>query len=164
MNWKVIFFSVFLMPCISSSQELKQPVVGSNLSLVCPLMQGQQAPFPGVLLSVKASAAVISEYSFFEERLKLEVENANKLMQVKMDFELKEKESKFATERTTLAAQIESRNEKISLLDRDLKKSEDEVKRLTEETPNRVTWFGIGFAGGIVFTIATAYAIGQVVN
>lgn len=152
------------MPCISSSQELKQPVVGSNLSLVCPLAQGQQAPFSGVLLSAKASAAVISEYSFFDERLKLEVENANRLMQVKMDFELKESESKFTTERTTLSAQIESRNEKISVLEQDLKKAGDEVKRLTEETPNKVTWFGMGFAGGIVFTIATAYAIGQVVN
>ena len=164
MTWKNLFFALLLIPCAVSAQEVKQPVIGPDLALVCPLAQGQQAPFPGVLLSAKASAAVIAEYSLFDERLKLETENANRVMQVKMDFELKEQESRFTTERTTLTAQVDSRNEKISILERDLKKSEDEVKRLVEEMPSRATWFGIGFAGGIVFTIATAYAIGQVVN
>jgi hypothetical protein len=164
MSWKILFFSVLLSSCTVAAQEAKHSVVGADLSLVCPLVQGQQAPFPGVLLSTKASAAVIAEYSLFDERLKIEVENANRLMQVKADFEIKEHESKFATEKSILAAQVESRNEKINMLERNLKKSEDEARRLAEDAPNRVTWFGIGFAGGILFTIATAYAIGQVVN
>lgn len=146
------------------AQEVKQPLVGADLALVCPLAQGQQAPFAGVLLSSRASAAVIAEYSLFDERLKLEVENATRVAQVKHEFEIKEQESRFITEKTTMSAQIESRDEKITILDRDLKKSEEQVRRLTEEMPSRATWFGIGFAGGIVFTIATAYAIGQVVN
>lgn len=156
--------SLLFVSCLAHGGDIKQPTLSPDLALVCPLAQGQQAPFSGVLLSVKASAMVIGEYGLLDERVRIEVDNATKIAEIKMNFELKEQESKFITERTTLQAQITARDEKISLLDRDLKKSEEDVKRLIEDTPNRAIWAGIGFVSGIVFTIATAYAIGQVVN
>ena len=159
-----IFSVLFIFSSLASSQEIKQPLVGSELSLIYPIEKGQQAPFPGVLLSSRASAVVIAEYSLFEDRLKIEVDNAVRLTEVKMNYELKQQESSFLASRTVLQAQLSSREEKIKILERNLKQLEEDNKRLIEETPSRITWLGLGFAGGIVFTIATAYAIGQVVN
>jgi len=147
------------------AQDVKvTPQLGSDLELVYPMASGQLAPFPGVLFSSRATARVIAEYSLFDERLQLEVETAVAVTQAKMNFELKELESRCTSEKDVLQAQVNSRNEKITILQRDLSKAEEDVKTLKEEMPNRATWFGLGFAGGLVFTIAAAYAIGQVAN
>jgi len=163
------FASIFVIASLLTQPVLAQdtrstPTLGQDLELVYPMNPGQTAPFPGVLFSSKATAKVIAEYSLFDERLQLEVETAVSVAQAKMNFELKEQESRCTTEKSTLQAQLAAREDKLKIFERDLKNSEEEIRKLKEEMPSRATWFGLGFAGGLVFTIATAYAIGQVVN
>jgi len=153
-----------LSTSVQAQEVVSKPVLGQDLELVYPMNSGQAAPFPGVLFSSKATAKVIAEYSLFDERLQLEVETAVNTTQARMKFEMKEQESRCTTEKDVLRAQLSSGEERLKILDRDLKNSEEEVRRLKDEMPSRSVWFGLGFAGGLVFTIATAYAIGQVVN
>lgn len=164
MQLRRFIFASLLLPHLAVAENIRKPTIGDDLSLVCPLVQGQQAPFSGVLISSKATAMIVSEYDYFDERLKVEVENAIKVEQIRANFALKEQDSKFSTERTTLQAKIDSQDEKLKIFEKDLQKSEANVKLLVEEMPSRTTWFGIGLVTGIVFTIATAYSIGQVVN
>lgn len=160
-----LFLLLTLLTSATYAQDVQaSPQLGSNLELVYPMSTGQSAPFPGVLFSSKATARVVAEYSLFDERLQLEVDTAVAVSQAKMKFEMKELESKCTSDKEVLTAQVDSRNDKISILERDLGKSEAEVRRLNEEMPSRSVWFGLGFAGGVVFTIAAAYAIGQVAN
>lgn len=157
--------SFFLFSSLSSAQEVKPEIqLGSDLALIYPMSKGQAAPFPGVLLTPSAAVKIATEYMTFEDRIRLEVDTAVRISQAKMLFDLKEQETRCDSAKSVQHAQIESRDERIQVLEKEIKEKQEEVNTLKESTPNRATWFGLGFASAMIFTIATAYAVGQVVN
>lgn len=155
----------FLVASSSFAQEVRPEIkLGDDLALIYPVSKGQTAPFPGVLLTPAAAAKIIAEYTIFEDRIRLEVDTAVRVSQAKMLFDLKEQETRCDSAKSVQQAQIESRDKRIEVLEKELKDSREEIASLKSSTPDRVVWFGIGFASAMVFTIATAYAIGQVAN
>lgn len=149
----------------SYAQEVRPEIsIGADLALIYPISKGQQAPFSGVLITPPAAVKLISEYTVFEDRIRLEVDTAVKIARANMNFELKEQEARCNTVNNIQKAQLDSRDKKIEILESELNSARQEVDELKSSTPSRVVWFGIGFASAMIFTIATAYTIGQVVN
>jgi hypothetical protein len=161
-NLKLIVAALLIISSASAQEVAQTP--SKDPALIYPISKGQVAPFPGVLLTPAASVAVIAEYSLFNERLKLEVDTALAIERAKFEFNLREQESKCTLDKSTLEARVQSTNDKMKIFEENLAASEAEVARLKEEMPSRLTWFGVGAVSGIVFTVATAYAIGQLVN
>ena len=159
---KFIIASLLIVGSVSAQEIASTP--SNDPALIYPISKGQVAPFPGVLLTPAAGVAVIAEYSLFNERLKLEVDTALALERARSEFSLREQESKCTLDKSTLETRVQSANDKLKIFEKNLNDSEAEVARLKEEMPSRLTWFGVGAVSGIVFTVATAYAIGQLVN
>jgi hypothetical protein len=157
----------FLLVTLTSSGALAQKIesnVQEDAAFLFPMSKGQSAPFPGILLSPPAAIKIITDHNVFESRLKLEVDTAVSIARAKLLFDLKEQESKCLTEKSIQDARISSSENKVRLLEKELARSEQELLELKSSIPSRSTWFGIGFASSVIFTIATAYAIGQVSN
>jgi len=126
--------------------------------MIAPLNQGQVAPFPGVLFNKPAAAKVTVEYKHETSDVQVEVEKAVADVTARKDKELFDAAAVCTREKT-------ERDARISTLDETLKlkqKEADDLKLQLENAPSRSTWFGIGFASGLAFTLITVFAVGQV--
>lgn len=160
----IFFLLVSLISSEAFAQKIESTAQGKDAALLFPMSKGQTAPFPGILLSPPAAIKIMTDHSVFESRLKLEVDTAVNIARAKLLFDLKEQESRCISEKNIQDAKLSSSEARIQLLEKDLATSEQNLLKLRENIPSRVTWFGIGFASSVIFTIATAYAIGQVSN
>lgn len=130
-------------------------------AVITPLKKGQQAPFPGVLFSQPASAAIVSEINALKDKLKADVNKAVTIAVADKQFEIDKVASSCKKDKVDLNAEITGKTNYIVRLEKDLKYSEERIKKLEEEKPSRSTWFTVGLVGGIVATVATVFAIGQ---
>lgn len=159
----LLAFSMFL-PTVSYAEGIvKIPTVQalpdeSDVGdAVSPLKKGQKAPFTGVLFSPSAAATILTEITTFDERVKLEVENAKRICTAKCDFEKAEMSAHFDAERKVLIASSEEKSSRIQVLT-------SEITRLESEKTNPYLWTGVGVAGGTVVTLLTLFTINQVVK
>ena len=113
--------------------------------VITEIQKGQQAPFTGVLMDAKAAAKVLTEQKYTEEEFKLELGKELKLLQAKLDLDLKIANTKLigCQERST---QI-------------LKIKDEEIQRLQElalDSPNdySIWWLTGGVVGGIALSVA----------
>ena len=122
--------------------------------MISPLLKDQKAPFPGILFSPRAAASMSTDISTMKDKVKIEVDAAVHTAEAKKDFLYNELKIQCVSDRSRLEANIDANQKKIQILEADLKKAID-------ATPSRSTWFGIGAASGIVFTLATAFAVSR---
>lgn len=164
MKSHIFFLLVTLTSSSAFAQKTEISVQEKDAALLFPMAKGQEAPFPGVLLSPPAAVKIITDHSVFESRLRLEVDTAVSIARAKLLFDLKEQESKCLSEKTVQDAKLSSSEARIQFLEKELASTEKSLVELRENSPSRMTWLGIGFVSSVIFTIATAYAIGQVSN
>lgn len=145
-----------LMSLPAAAQEKLEKSTNES-AVVSPLRKGQAAPFSGVLFSQKAAATVITDIRLFDEKVKIEVDKAVKTTEARKQFELDEIKSQCKSDKAVLSADAEEKKKKIEFLGSELKKSSDSM-------PNKNLWFTAGVVGGIVFTVATAFVVGQLSN
>lgn len=160
------FLVISLLSSICLAEEPKSEIryIGADLALIYPMSKGQPAPFPGILLSPAAAVKLVTEYTIFEDRVKIEVDAAVSIARANSMFEMKEQEAQYNSAKNIQDAQLHSRDNRIDILEKDLKEKQAEIDNLKQTSPNRAAWFGLGFASAMIFTIATAYAVGQVAN
>jgi hypothetical protein len=120
--------------------------------IIAPLRKDQKAPFPGILFSPRAAASVGADASTLKDKIKIEVDAAVRIAEAKKDFTYNELRIQCASDKSRLEATAEANEKRISLLESDLKKAID-------ATPSRPMWFGIGAGAGVVFTLATVFAV-----
>lgn len=144
----------FLTPATSFGDSLQDE------PMVAPINQGQAAPFAGVLFNKPAAAKVTVEYKHDTSDLQVEIDRAVADAIAKKNKELSDASAVCTREKTELSAKIVSLNETLRIK----QEENDSLKTQVENSPKRTTWFGLGFATGLVFTVATAFAIGQIVN
>jgi hypothetical protein len=131
--------------------ELDEPDVGKAIS---PMKKGQRAPFTGILLSVGAVADLTVHLEQEPKREKIQLDRALGLQMSEHQLQLD-----LLSARSEADASIAK-----ARLDAQLKANDLLVKRvnvLESEAGNTTMWFGIGFAGGVVVTIAIVYAASQ---
>lgn len=119
-----------------------------------PMRRGQKAPFTGVLLSPAAAADVIVEIESIEERIHIEVSRAIKAEQAEHEKKIEILKTTSTSEKSMLQASIDKKNKDIGDLNAELEKSK-------KAQTNPFLWTGIGFAGGIVVTVLTVFAVSQ---
>jgi hypothetical protein len=162
-NYTLLAFT--LLATQASAQEASTNMqLDKDLALIAPVKKGLVVPFSGVLLTPAAAAKLVADYEVFEDRVRLEVDKAVSISQARLTFEMKEQEARCNSIKTVQIAQIDSKDKQIAFLENEIKDKDKEISSLKEDTPNRTVWFGMGFASAMIFTIATAYAIGQVAN
>ena len=113
--------------------------------VITEIQKGQQAPFTGVLMDAKAAAKVLTEQKYTEEEFRLELGKELKLLQAKLDLDLKIASTKLIG--------CEERSAQI------LKIKDEEIKRLQElalDSPNdySIWWLTGGVVGGIALSVA----------
>lgn len=136
----------------ASAEIVRAPTVGA---VIAPLRYGDPAPYTGVLFSQTAAATVISEIQSIPERIKVEVDAATKKSEAQCDFTKSELKTQCDTDKATRDAKIAEQAGRITLLDKSLREAE-------AATPSKLTWSSIGFAGGVVLTVASVFAISYV--
>jgi len=133
----------FLLPTLSYAAD--PPVI-------TPLKKGQISPYAGVLFSQEASAYVIAELSSVPDRLKIEAESSTRTAEANANFKINEIMAQCKTDKEILNASLEAQTKKVSLF-------QDDIKKLEENTTNKPLVFGVGFLGGVVFTLGTVFVL-----
>ena len=125
---------------------------------IAPLNANEPAPWPGVLLNAPAVASLKFDYDHEKEKIDAIVQKAVNDVLVQKNGELDKNKATCDSLLTQKDALLEEKEGNINLL-------KDENRALRNEVanaPSRTTWFTLGAASGIVFTVLTAFAIGQV--
>lgn len=159
MRSKSFLSSVLIVSLLHASFSYAEPVAPQEPA-ICPLNAGQTAPWPGVLLNAPAVASVKFDHDHTEERTKIAVDKAVADVLTQKNGELDREKATCLSNVTQKDAFIEELNGKVKIFEQENKKLREDLAN----SPSRTTWFGLGAATGILFTIATAIAIGQVVN
>ena len=151
-----------LTPSLAFAEETSRtPVIVGDPGLLAPLPKGSPAPFSGVLISPRGGSVIVADYDVFGEKMRIEVDAAVAKAHAEMEFKVKENAAQCEADKTILTAKVTSRDDKLAVLESDLKRTEEELKKTRESMPDRSTWFGIGFGTGLLITIATVYAASQ---
>lgn len=150
----LVLITSLISPSIVSAAEV--PVEPT----IAPLSYGQPAPWPGVLLNPAAVGTIKFDYEHEKEKIDAIVQKAVADVNTQKNCEIDLLKSSIKSDLAQKDASLEEKQGHIDLLEKENKNLRDEVAN----APSRGTWFGLGFAGGIAFTVLTAFAIGQVVK
>ena len=135
-----------------------------NDPTISPMRKGQVAPYSGVLFSQPASARIISELNSVKEKVKVEVEKSLTGAVADKQLEIDTLNREYKKSKDILDAQLVGKTNTIVRLEKDLKESEDKIKKIESSIPNRSTWFMLGFAGGVVLTVGVSFAIAYAIK
>jgi len=149
-----LLLSLLLTPHVVTATE----VHSSEEPMIAPLNHNQPAPFPGVLFNKSAAAKVTVEYKHETADVQVEVDKAVADVTARKDKELLDASAVCTREKSEKDARILALDETLKLK----QKEADDLKIQLENAPSRSTWFGIGFASGLAFTLITVFAVGQV--
>lgn len=145
-----------LTPLVSFAQNL--PSSNSEEPLVYPMNEGQIAPFPGVLFNKPATAKIVVDYKHSEENIRLEIEKAVKDAEAKKDKIIQDNNSICKADKEEITATKLRLEGTLELKEKEIAS----LKAQIEEAPSRTTWFGMGFASGLIFTVVTVFTVGQI--
>jgi len=121
---------------------------------VSPLNKGQPAPFTGVLLSPPAVAQIIAEHDTAGARLALAVQHQVQLDAAELKYQIDSLTTTCTADKSILLAQVDDQKRQVVILNEQLAKA-------SGGWPPSV-WIGIGAVGGVVLTVLTVFALGQV--
>lgn len=145
--------------------SLTTPGIASPFSLqapqdptIAPLDYNQPAPWPGVLLNAAAVGSLSFDYNHEKDKIDAIVQKAVNDTLIQKNGEIAQNKATCDSQLAQKDALIEEKNGNIVLLKDENKTLRDEIAN----APNRTTWFSIGAVTGVVFTVLTAFAIGQV--
>lgn len=124
-------------------------------TVISPLRKDQPAPFTGVLFSPRAAATMVTDVATLGDKVTLEVNKAVGDVTARKDFEIKEAAAAARADKAILQAGVEARDARIKALQDDLRASE----AARAAAPNRSTWAGVGFVGGLLVTLATVFVV-----
>jgi hypothetical protein len=146
-----LLISSTLLPSVSWAAD---PPAKDETSSVVAISKGQTAPFSGVLFNIPATASVIVEYNTSAENTAIQVRKAVADAVAQKTKEVEDLRSLCRREKTELNASVVSLEDTLRLK----QEENNALRKQISDAPDRLTWFGIGFAGGLVFTLATVFA------
>ena len=113
--------------------------------VITEIQKGQQAPFTGVLMDATAAAKVLTDKKYTEEQCKIEMDKELKLLQAKLDLDLKVCNSKVISCQESSAKIIKIKDEEIARL--------QEIA-LDRPSDYSIWWLTGGVIGGIAISVA----------
>jgi len=148
-----VFLFLFLTAFCAQAASPVEPTIA-------PLDKGQPAPWAGVLLNASAVGSLKFDYENEKEKIDAIVQKAVNDVLITKNAEIEKEKASCTSIIKQKEAEIEEKTEKTNLLEKQNKKLSEDLLN----SPSAVNWFSIGFAGGMAFTILTAFAVTQVVN
>jgi len=150
----VVLLTSLLCPNVALAENTAAPLEPT----IAPLNQGQAAPWPGVLLNAPAVGSIKFDKDHEKEKIDAAVQKA-------VSDVITRKNGEMDTLKVSFSSNLVQKDALLEEKDGQIKTFRDENKKLRDElanAPNRSTWFGIGLVSGILVTVATAFAVGQV--
>ena len=147
-------------PMIAYAEDTPPPPIPrvdlSTISLgkVSQLRKGQHAPFSGVLLSDEAAARLFGDIKFSERECQLRLSRELKINTLQLTSQINALKLRLDIETTRTTGLLAVKDERIQFLEKNW--------RPTPWYESGEFWFAMGIAGGILITIGSAYALGQV--
>jgi|SRR5579863_1315644 len=121
--------------------------------VISPLNKGQSAPYTGVLLSPPAVAQIVAQQDTSKAALALAVQHQQELDAANQKYAVDSLTTTCTADKTVLQAQVTDGQKQNQILTQQLKSA--------TSGPSAPVWIGIGFAGGVVVTVLTAFAISK---
>lgn len=121
--------------------------------VISPLNRGQPSPFTGVLFSPEAVAQVIAASDTAKAAAALAVQHQAELDAAQQKYALDSAGTTCTADKSVLQAQLTDQQKQNQILTNQLKSA--------SSGPGAPVWIGIGFAGGVVVTVLTAFAISK---
>jgi len=131
----------------------KTDLLSINLGKVSQLRKGQQAPFAGVLLSDISAARLFGEIKFSERECNLRLSRELKINTLQLTSQLNALKLRLDIENTRTNALLGVKDQRIKFLEKNWRPS--------PWYESGEFWFSVGIVGGIIITVASAYALGQ---
>lgn len=150
----ILLIASLLAPHAALAQNNSQ----TSDPVVHPMDTGDKAPFDGVLFNPTAVATVNVKYKTAEQETQIAVEKAVADCNAVKVREVNDLSATCGREKTEIDAKYSTCKGTLS----EKEKENTALKKQIEESPRRDVWFGIGFSGGILFTLLTVFAVGQV--
>lgn len=154
---KIVSFLLltFLCPNVAFAEKLS---VTSSEPTIAPLNQGQAAPWPGVLLNATAVGSIKFDKDHEKEKIDAAVQKAVSDVTTQKNGEIDLLKSSFNSSLVQKDILLEEKEGQLKIFRDENKKLRDDLSN----APSLATWLGIGFASGILVTVATAFAVTQV--
>jgi len=139
---------------IAAAADTQDP--WADIAGISPLRKNQPAPYSGVLLTPKATATVIANADLEKDRIALEVQHALADADAQKKFALSEADTKCTADKKVLQSTIDEKSSRLKIVEDELSKASD--------PPSRLTWAGLGFAGGVAATVLIVFGVSRVTN
>ena len=123
---------------------------------IASLEEGQAAPFSGTLFSVPAATKLLLDLKYNEESCKIEIDREKGLLSAKFQLDIDKLNSTLTIERDLSQKRLAIKSEQIEFL---MKRYEPSPWYKSGEF-----WFAMGLVGGVLITVASGYALGQVAD
>lgn len=149
-----VLISALIMPTFAFA---KSPALTIQEPTIAPLDQGSPAPWPGVLLNAAAVGSVKFDKDHEKEKIETAVQKTVSDMIAQKSGEIDMLKVSFNSSLSQKDALIEEKDGQLKVFQEENKVLRDDLSR----SSNSVTWLGFGFVGGILVTIATAFAVSQ---
>lgn len=136
--------------------QIQQPAGENDPGNVLTVVKkAAPAPFTGILLSPRAVAELLSKMELAKKEAELAARRAEEQQRIKDEAEIKILQAKVQAESKTADERLAIRDNRISTLEKDLIKSQ-------ENKPNPVVWtlVGAGTTAIIIATLATCILVG----
>jgi hypothetical protein len=128
---------------------------GQSIGKISPLVQGQKAPFDGVLLDAAAAAKLMVDQQTASQKCEIEIEKEVATEKAKLQLDLENTRAAKEALEKELDVRISLKNEHIEFLEKEAQKNEKKAN-------NGKWWLIGGMAIGIALTIGGAFIIREV--
>ena len=120
---------------------------------VTTLSEGEEAPFSGTLFNTEAAARLLTDLEFTQQTCQLEIDRQLGIQRSTMQLEIDNLTASGTSCNLRYEQVIDIKNNQILFLDEQLKQSSPN---------NKVLWFAIGIASGVLVTAAAGWTMGQI--
>ena len=120
---------------------------------VTTLSAGEAAPFSGTLFNTEAAARLLTELEFTQQTCQLEIDRQLGIQRTTMQLEIDNLTASVTSCNQRYDQVLDIKNNQILFLDEQLKQANPN---------NKVLWFAIGIASGVLVTAAAGWTMGQI--
>ena len=137
-----IYFICFLIACPAFADKK-----------ITSIKKGEKAPFTGTIFNDEAAADILIQMENFDTACQSRTDKALGEQSAKNQFEIDKLNAKLNSCQTRYVEVLKIKEDQIDFLTKQVKKS---------NSSNGVLWFAGGVTGGIIISLATAYAYNQI--
>ena len=140
-------------PPVTTTPPVATATAPTPPPVISPLQKGQAAPYTGVLLSPPAVAQIVAQQDTAKAAAALALQHQGEVDAAQQKYALDSAGTTCTADKTILQAQVTDGQKQNQILTQQLKSA--------TSGPGAPVWIGLGFAGGVVVTVLTVFAVSK---